>query len=69
MSISLDSNGGGSGNDAMTEFTSLFSSSDTPAVLSNSDTSQVNLGVRLSVGAIWGVKYYKGDGDSRAPFA
>ena len=47
--------------------TSLFSSSDTPAALSSLDASEVNLGVRFeasTVGAIWGVKYYKGDGDT-----
>ena len=46
---------------------SLFSSSDTPAILSNSDTSQVNLGVRFtssSAGTITGVKYYKGSNDT-----
>ena len=37
-------------NIAVTPFTvSLFSSSDTPAILSDSDTSQVNLGVRFSI--------------------
>ena len=46
---------------------SLFSSSDTPAVLSDSDTSQVNLGVRFtssSAGTITGIKYYKGANDT-----
>ena len=46
---------------------SLFSSSDTPAVLSDSDTSQVNLGVRFtssSSGTITGIKYYKGANDT-----
>lgn len=46
---------------------SLFSSSDTPAVLSNSDTAQVNLGVRFTssaAGTINGIKYYKGAGDT-----
>ena len=46
--------------------TTLFSNSDTQAVLTASDASEVNLGVRFeasAVGAIWGVKYYKGDGD------
>ncbi|TGN72922.1 DUF4082 domain-containing protein, partial [Bradyrhizobium yuanmingense] len=41
---------------------SLFSSSDTPAILSNSDASQVNLGVKFTssvAGTITGVKYYK----------
>jgi hypothetical protein len=45
----------------------LFSSSDTPAVLSDSDASQVNLGVRFVAsanGTITGIKYYKGAGDS-----
>ena len=47
--------------------TSLFSSSDTPAALSISDASEVILVVRFeasTVRAIWGVKYYKGDGDT-----
>jgi VCBS repeat-containing protein len=46
---------------------SLFSSSNTPAILSNSDTSQVNLGVRFtssSAGTILGVKYFKGTNDT-----
>ena len=46
---------------------SLFSSSDTPAVLSDSDTAQVNLGVRFtssSAGTITGIKYYKGANDT-----
>lgn len=46
---------------------SLFSSSDTPAVLSNSDTAQVNLGVRFTssaAGTIDGIKYYKGANDT-----
>jgi hypothetical protein len=46
---------------------SLFSSSDTPAILSDSDTAQVNLGVRFtssSAGTITGIKYYKGTGDT-----
>jgi VCBS repeat-containing protein len=45
----------------------LFSSSDTPAVPSDSDTSQVNLGVRFnstSSGTITGIKYYKGTNDT-----
>ncbi|MCA6117922.1 DUF4082 domain-containing protein [Bradyrhizobium sp. WSM 1738] len=46
---------------------SLFSSSDTPAVLSDLDTSQVNLGVQFtssSAGSITGIKYYKGPNDT-----
>ena len=46
---------------------SLFSSSDTPAVLSDSDTSQVNLGVRFTssaAGTITGIKYYKSANDT-----
>ena len=46
---------------------SLFSSSNTPAVLSDSDTAQVNLGVRFtssSAGTITGIKYYKGANDT-----
>jgi hypothetical protein len=46
---------------------SLFSSSDTPAILSDPDTSQINLGVRFvssSAGAITGIKYYKGASDT-----
>jgi hypothetical protein len=46
---------------------SLFSSSNTPAVLSDSDTAQVNLGVRFTssaAGTINGIKYYKGAGDT-----
>ncbi|MFL5237743.1 MAG: DUF4082 domain-containing protein [Rhizomicrobium sp.] len=46
---------------------SLFSSSDTPAVLSASDTSQVNLGVKFissAAGTITGIKYYKGANDT-----
>jgi VCBS repeat-containing protein len=46
---------------------SLFSSSDTPEVLSDSDPSQVNLGVRFTSsasGTITGIKYYKGTGDT-----
>ncbi|MET4042698.1 DUF4082 domain-containing protein [Bradyrhizobium sp. RT6a] len=45
---------------------SLFSSSDTPAVLSGSDTSQVNLGVQFTssvAGTISGIKYYKSAND------
>lgn len=45
---------------------SLFSSSDTPVVLSDPDTAQVNLGVRFTSsadGTINGIKYYKGSGD------
>ena len=55
-------------NIVVTPFTvSLFSSSDTPAILSDSDTSQVNLGVRFtstSAGTITGIKYYKGANDT-----
>ncbi|MEH2588343.1 VCBS repeat-containing protein [Bradyrhizobium sp. AZCC 1721] len=46
---------------------SLFSSSDTPAILSDPDTAQVNLGVRFtssSAGTITGIKYYKGANDT-----
>ncbi|WP_234831013.1 DUF4082 domain-containing protein [Rhodopseudomonas palustris] len=46
---------------------SLFGSSDTPATLSDSDASQVNLGVRFtssSAGFITGIKYYKGANDT-----
>ncbi|OSJ19067.1 hypothetical protein BST63_04020 [Bradyrhizobium canariense] len=45
---------------------SLFSSSDTPAVLSGSDPSQVNLGVQFTssvAGTITGIKYYKSAND------
>ncbi|UPK40494.1 DUF4082 domain-containing protein [Bradyrhizobium sp. 186] len=45
---------------------SLFSNSDTPASLSDSDASQVNLGVKLSssvAGTITGIKYYKSAND------
>ncbi|MDE5442480.1 DUF4082 domain-containing protein [Bradyrhizobium sp. CSA207] len=45
---------------------SLFSSSDTPAVPSGSDTSQVNLGVQFAssvAGTITGIKYYKSAND------
>ncbi|WP_247369031.1 MULTISPECIES: DUF4082 domain-containing protein [unclassified Bradyrhizobium] len=45
---------------------SLFSSSDTPAVVSSSDTSQVNLGVQFTsslAGTITGIKYYKSAND------
>jgi hypothetical protein len=45
---------------------SLFSPSDTPANLSDSDPSQVNLGVRFTAsqaGQILGIKYYKGSND------
>jgi Domain of unknown function (DUF4082)/Cadherin-like domain len=48
---------------------SLFSSSDTPTELSNSDSDQVNLGVRFiaaSDGAITGIKYYKSAADTGA---
>ena len=46
---------------------SLFSSSNTPAILSDPDTAQVNLGVRFSsssAGTITGIKYYKGANDT-----
>ncbi|QOZ80523.1 hypothetical protein XH83_20545 [Bradyrhizobium sp. CCBAU 53351] len=46
---------------------SLFSASDTPSVLSTSDTSQVNLGVRFTssaAGTITGIKYYKSPNDT-----
>ncbi|PJG51828.1 hypothetical protein CVM73_28790 [Bradyrhizobium forestalis] len=46
---------------------SLFSSSDTPATLSDPDASQVNLGVRFSssaAGTITGIKYYKSANDT-----
>ncbi|MFK4539623.1 VCBS repeat-containing protein [Bradyrhizobium ottawaense] len=46
---------------------SLFSNSDTPATLSDPDTSQVNLGVRFSssaAGTITGIKYYKSANDT-----
>jgi hypothetical protein len=45
----------------------LFSTSDTPAMLSDSDNVQVNLGVRFtssSAGFITGLKYYKGVNDT-----
>lgn len=45
---------------------SLFSSNDTPAVLSSSDTSQVNLGVRFvssMAGTVTGIRYYRGAND------
>jgi hypothetical protein len=45
----------------------LFSSSDRPAVLSDADSSQVNLGVRFTSsvgGTILGLKYYKGANDT-----
>jgi hypothetical protein len=45
----------------------LFTASDTPATLSDSDTSQVNLGVRFTSSAsgfITGIKYYKGVSDT-----
>jgi len=45
---------------------SLFSSSDTPALRSNGDTSQVNLGVQFTssvAGAITGIKYFKSAND------
>ncbi|MET4329771.1 VCBS repeat-containing protein [Bradyrhizobium sp. i1.15.2] len=46
---------------------SLFSSADTPSVLSTSDTSQVNLGVRFTssaAGTISAIKYYKSANDT-----
>ncbi|SCB08532.1 VCBS repeat-containing protein [Bradyrhizobium shewense] len=46
---------------------SLFSSSDTPATLSSTDASQVNLGVKFTSsgsGTITGIKYYKGASDT-----
>jgi ligand-binding SRPBCC domain-containing protein len=46
---------------------SLFSTSNTPAVVSNSDTAQVNLGVRFTssaAGTINGIRYYKGANDT-----
>jgi hypothetical protein len=45
---------------------SLFSGTDTPAVLSSSDTSQVNLGVRFVssiAGTVTGIRYYRGAND------
>ncbi len=45
---------------------SLFSSSDTPAVASDSDAQFVNVGVKFSSsqsGTILGIKFYKGLGD------
>lgn len=45
---------------------SLFSPSDTPAVTSSSDTSQVNLGVRFTSslpGTVTGIRYYRGVND------
>ncbi|RYF56503.1 MAG: DUF4082 domain-containing protein, partial [Comamonadaceae bacterium] len=45
----------------------LFSASDTPATLSDSDTTQINLGVRFTSstsGFITGIKYYKGVNDT-----
>ncbi|MET3332220.1 MULTISPECIES: DUF4082 domain-containing protein [Bradyrhizobium] len=45
---------------------SLFSSSDTPALRSNGDTSQVNLGVQFTssvAGTITGIKYFKSAND------
>ncbi|WP_247372018.1 DUF4082 domain-containing protein [Bradyrhizobium sp. 18] len=46
---------------------SLFSSSDTPAIRSGSDSSQVNLGVQFTssvAGTITGIKYYKSANDT-----
>ncbi|WP_257187337.1 MULTISPECIES: DUF4082 domain-containing protein [unclassified Bradyrhizobium] len=45
---------------------SLFSSTDTPAIRSGSDTSQVNLGMQFTssvAGTITGIKYYKSAND------
>ncbi|MCK1475736.1 DUF4082 domain-containing protein [Bradyrhizobium sp. 197] len=45
---------------------SLFSGSDTPALRSNGDTSQVNLGVQFTssvAGTITGIKYFKSAND------
>jgi Ca2+-binding RTX toxin-like protein len=45
----------------------LFAYSDTPAVLSDPDSNSVNLGVKFlatEAGAITGLKYYKGAGDT-----
>lgn len=45
----------------------LFAASDTPATLTDSDSTQVNLGVRFSSsssGFITGIKYYKGVNDT-----
>ena len=45
----------------------LFTSSQTPAVLSDPDPAQVNLGVKfvaLEAGSIAGLKYYRGTGDT-----
>ncbi|MDI4237366.1 DUF4082 domain-containing protein [Bradyrhizobium sp. Arg237L] len=46
---------------------SLFSGSDTPAILSDSDPAPVNLGMRFTSsasGTINGIKYYKSAGDT-----
>jgi hypothetical protein len=46
---------------------SLFTGSEVPATLSDSDSSQVNLGMKFvasSAGIITGIKYYKGAGDT-----
>ena len=53
----------------VTPFTAegLFTSSQTPAVLSDPDPAQVNLGVKfvaLEAGSIAGLKYYRGAGDT-----
>ena len=45
----------------------LFTSSQTPAVLSDPDPAQVNLGVKFvasEAGSIAGLKYYRGTGDT-----
>jgi hypothetical protein len=46
---------------------SLFSASDTPANLSDSDSTQVNLGIKFVTsqsGTITGIRYYKGANDT-----
>lgn len=46
---------------------SLFSAADTPAVLSDADSNQVNLGVRFTsstAGTISGIRYYKSANDT-----
>jgi len=46
---------------------SLFSSSATPAILSNSDSSSVELGMKFqasTAGTVSGIKFYKGTGDT-----
>ena len=59
--VSLSVNAPGSGP------VSLFSGSETPAVLSDSDTAQVELGMKFqatAAGTVSGVKFYKGTGDN-----